>query len=112
MLRTSDRDRRAERAALEDPGKDLGAVGFVALRGEAALAGAAAVEVALDVVDVVRARRGGQPSTTTPTPPPCDSPNVVMRKSVPKVLDIERRIPPRCGGAAGRSRGESPVSAR
>ena len=24
--------------------------------------------------------RGGQPSTTTPTPPPCDSPKVVMRK--------------------------------
>src|SRR5262245_9888983 len=32
--------------------------------------------------------RGGQPSTTTPTPPPCDSPKVVMRKIVPSELDI------------------------
>src|SRR5437762_1436452 len=32
--------------------------------------------------------RGGQPSMTTPTPPPCDSPKVVMRKSCPKVLPI------------------------
>src|SRR5947199_4295900 len=31
---------------------------------------------------------GGQPSMTTPTPPPCDSPKVVTRKSWPKVLDI------------------------
>src|SRR5947208_2624262 len=34
---------------------------------------------------------GGQPSITTPIPPPCDSPNVVIRKSWPKVLPIERR---------------------
>jgi len=32
--------------------------------------------------------RGGQPSITTPMPPPWDSPNVVMRKSWPNVLDI------------------------
>src|SRR6266487_6067899 len=32
--------------------------------------------------------RGGQPSTTTPIPPPCDSPKVVTRKSWPKVLPM------------------------
>src|SRR6266436_1152582 len=32
--------------------------------------------------------RGGQPSTTTPMPPPCDSPKVVTRKSWPKVLPM------------------------
>ena len=37
------------------------------------------------------ASRGGQPSTTTPTPPPCDSPKVVTRKSVPNVLAIDRQ---------------------
>src|SRR5438128_12202896 len=31
---------------------------------------------------------GGQPSITTPMPPPCDSPKVVTRKSWPKVLPI------------------------
>src|ERR1035441_4246973 len=34
----------------------------------------------------VDAPRGGQPSTTTPTPPPWDSPQVVMRKRCPKVF--------------------------
>src|SRR5258706_10752419 len=38
----------------------------------------------------VKANRGGQPSTTTPTPPPCDSPQVVMRKRCPNVLPIGR----------------------
>src|ERR1017187_6872393 len=33
---------------------------------------------------------GGQPSITTPMPPPCDSPNVVTRKSWPKVVPIPR----------------------
>src|SRR6266853_1138121 len=32
--------------------------------------------------------RGGQPSTTTPMPPPCDSPKVVTRKSWPKELPM------------------------
>jgi hypothetical protein len=32
--------------------------------------------------------RGGQPSITTPMPPPCDSPNVVTRNSWPKVLPM------------------------
>src|SRR5262245_253586 len=32
--------------------------------------------------------RGGQPSTTTPTPPPWDSPKVAMRKIVPSWLDM------------------------
>src|ERR1043166_4865066 len=36
----------------------------------------------------VKASRGGQPSTTTPTPPPCDSPQVVIRNRCPKVLAI------------------------
>src|SRR5262245_21889581 len=31
---------------------------------------------------------GGQPSMTAPTPPPCDSPQVVTRKSCPKLLAI------------------------
>src|SRR4029077_15900550 len=31
---------------------------------------------------------GGQPSITTPMPPPCDSPKVVTRKSWPNVLPI------------------------
>eukprot|EP00619_Florenciella_sp_RCC1007_P019286 CAMPEP_0205934230 /NCGR_PEP_ID=MMETSP1325-20131115/35750_1 /ASSEMBLY_ACC=CAM_ASM_000708 /TAXON_ID=236786 /ORGANISM="Florenciella sp., Strain RCC1007" /LENGTH=62 /DNA_ID=CAMNT_0053304185 /DNA_START=78 /DNA_END=263 /DNA_ORIENTATION=+ len=30
--------------------------------------------------------RGGQPSSVTPTPPPCDSPHVEMRKRRPKLL--------------------------
>src|SRR5436190_13801654 len=30
--------------------------------------------------------RGGQPSTTTPTPPPWDSPQVVIRNRCPKVF--------------------------
>ena len=34
----------------------------------------------------VMGRRGGTPSTTQPTPAPCDSPNVVTRKLTPKVL--------------------------
>src|SRR5205807_7202861 len=32
--------------------------------------------------------RGGQPSITTPMPPPCDSPKVVTRKRWPNVLPI------------------------
>src|SRR5215210_7957879 len=38
-----------------------------------------------------RARRGGQPSITTPRPGPWDSPKVVMRNSVPKLLPIARQ---------------------
>ena len=40
--------------------------------------------------------RGGQPSMTTPTPPPCDSPKVWMRKTWPKVDDMRGRL---CGGS-------------
>src|SRR6267142_1351363 len=36
------------------------------------------------------ARRGGQPSTTAPTPPPCDSPQVVTRNRRPQVLPTRR----------------------
>src|SRR5215467_13808373 len=42
----------------------------------------------------VSASRGGQPSTTTPTAPPCDSPQVVMRNRCPKVLPIRWHPPP------------------
>src|SRR5262249_12980232 len=38
------------------------------------------------------AMRGGQPSITTPMPPPWDSPKVVMRKSWPKLLPITRSL--------------------
>src|SRR5262245_28676440 len=34
--------------------------------------------------------RGGQPSTTAPVAPPCDSPHVVTRKSCPQVLPMRR----------------------
>src|SRR5437867_9608484 len=44
-------------------------------------------------------RRGGQPSTTTPTPPPCDSPHVVMRNKCPN----EFAIAAFCGKNEGRS---------
>jgi hypothetical protein len=40
--------------------------------------------------------RGGQPSTTTPTPPPCDSPQVVMRNNSPN----EFAMRPWCGKMA------------
>src|SRR2546421_366777 len=36
--------------------------------------------------------RGGHPSITTPTPPPCDSPKVVMRKSWPKLLPMTMNL--------------------
>src|ERR1041385_3668399 len=55
--------------------------------------------------------RGGQPSTTTPTPPPWDSPHVVMRNNCPKLFAMrgvwgkngarsnrEWRMPPACDG--------------
>src|SRR6516165_12386480 len=38
-------------------------------------------------------RRGGQPSTITPTAGPCDSPNVVTRNSSPKLLPAIRLAP-------------------
>src|SRR5688500_15608550 len=43
---------------------------------------------------------------TTPTPPPWDSPKVLMRKSAPKVLDMARKdtAPGVRGGGMGRSR--------
>src|ERR1700722_17403830 len=37
----------------------------------------------------VSGRSGGQPSTTTPTPPPWDSPHVVIRKRWPKVFGMK-----------------------
>src|SRR5689334_1392319 len=43
------------------------------------------------------ARRGGQPSTTAPMPVPCDSPQVVTRKSWPQVLPTARGYRSRCG---------------
>ena len=53
------RDRRAERAALEHARQDLDAVRLLARRGEAALTGPAPVEVALDLGDVERAGAAG-----------------------------------------------------
>src|SRR5262245_24413571 len=46
------------------------------------------------------ASRGGQPSTTTPTAPPCDSPQVVIRNRCPKVLPIGWRPPAQCRTSA------------
>src|SRR5215831_18323484 len=42
-----------------------------------------------------RGRRAGQPSTTAPTPAPCDSPHVVTRNSCPQVLPTPRGYPGR-----------------
>src|ERR1051326_3621554 len=50
----------------------------------------------------VSSRRGGQPSTTTPTPPPWDSPQVVTRKRWPKVFAMG----PDCGKTGARSNSE------
>ena len=50
-------------------------------------------------------RRGGQPSTTTPTPPPCDSPKVVTRKDVrsrPMTHHVARRGDAEAGLGAGK----------
>src|SRR5215471_17540112 len=48
-------------------------------------------------------RRGGQPSMTTPTAAPCDSPKVVMRNALPKLFpgmpaEYLKKVaaPPRC----------------
>ncbi len=49
LVAHQDRDRRAERVALEDAREDLGAIGFVARRRQAALARATPIEVALDL---------------------------------------------------------------
>src|SRR5271169_221903 len=40
----------------------------------------------------VSGMRGGQPSTTTPTPPPWDSPQVVIRKRWPKVFGMKTNL--------------------
>src|SRR5713226_8049240 len=37
----------------------------------------------------VSSSRGGHPSITTPTPPPCDSPHVVMRKRCPNEFAMQ-----------------------
>src|SRR3989441_4074865 len=42
-----------------------------------------------------RGSRGGQPSTTAPVAPPCDSPQVVTRKRRPQVLPMRRGYVPR-----------------
>src|SRR3989442_4581901 len=43
-----------------------------------------------------RGSRGGQPSTTAPVAPPCDSPHVVTRKRRPQVLPMRRGYVSRC----------------
>ena len=70
------RDRRAGGPAFVDAAQDLHRVGLVALRDVAAGAGAAAVEVALDV-GLGEAMPGGQPSMTQPIAGPWDSPKLV-----------------------------------
>src|SRR5882724_7959034 len=40
----------------------------------------------------LNSNRGGHPSTTTPTPPPWDSPQVVMRKRCPNVFAMRGRV--------------------
>jgi len=52
---------------------------------------------------------GGQPSITTPIPPPCDSPNVVTRKSRPNVLPIWAYCSTGILFATGRTRCGEPV---
>src|SRR5947209_915654 len=47
------------------------------------------------ISDSESASRGGQPSTTAPIAAPCDSPQVVTRKSCPKVLPMSRPSPGR-----------------
>ena len=42
------------------------------------------------ISSVVMAMLDGQPSMTQPTDLPCDSPHVVTRNSVPKVLPVAR----------------------
>src|SRR6266853_5655264 len=59
--------------------------------------------------------RGGQPSITTPLPPPCDSPKVVTRKRWPNVLPIagivaQASCPPPDGLAAVEPVGPTGVS--
>ena len=108
------RDRRADGETVEDARQDLDLIGFVALGDEPALAGPAAVEVGLDV-GLGSGRRGGQPSTTTPTPPPWDSPNVVTRKTVPELDDMAPVLPSDVGSLVlvrrGRARARDPSPA-
>src|SRR2546425_42785 len=54
------------------------------------------------ISSTVNGRRGGQPSTTTPTAPPCDSPKVVTRKICPKVDPIAGSVRKRVDGDKGR----------
>jgi hypothetical protein len=71
---------------LEDAGQDLHRVRFLALGGEARLAGPALVEEDLESLPPSAANPGGQPSTTQPMAGPWLSPKVVTRKRWPKVL--------------------------
>ena len=65
-------------------------VGLLALRGEARLAGAAAIEIVLGCPHWSTGSCGGQPSTTQPIAIPWLSPKVVTRNIWPKVLkDID-----------------------
>ena len=79
-------DGRAEGFPLEDTGEDLAGVGFVARGDDFTLSRTTAIEFVLNIF-FGEERLGGQPSMTTPTPPPWDSPQVEMRKQVPRALD-------------------------
>ena len=73
-----------------DAGQDLDLVGLAPLGGVAALARLAAVEPDLDLGLVETATPGGQPSTVAPSAGPWLSPQVVTRKTWPKVLKLMR----------------------
>src|SRR5215471_6496944 len=47
------------------------------------------------ISSTVSGRRGGQPSMTTPTAGPCDSPKVVTRNALPKLFPAIDRLPAR-----------------
>ena len=105
-------DRRAGGPAFEHAGQDLDLVGLVALRDVARGAGAAPVELGLDVGLATAPCPGGQPSTTQPIAGPWLSPKLVTRNSVPRVLpDIsaDRRPSIRDSTTAAR-RGSRPAS--
>ena len=83
MILVTDEERNggAGRVSLEDPGEDLDLVGFIALGDEPRLPRSAPIQV----VGSSSGRSAGEvdPSMTTPTPPPWDSPKVETRARVP-----------------------------
>ncbi|EWS63767.1 hypothetical protein Y695_02996 [Hydrogenophaga sp. T4] len=99
-------DRRAGGLALVHATEDFHRVGLVALGDEFRRAGAAAVQIGLDV-GLGQGHAGRQPSITQPMAGPWDSPKLVTQNKVPKVLPLivdglsQRavRVPGWCCGA-------------